>query len=593
MASKRSRIVSLLLVVMMLMGILTVATVSTSAASGDTVYCKNDAGWSEVYCYMWKDGVGDNHSWPGIKMTKGDDGYWSYNITGDWNMIIFNNNQGTQTGDMSYPGNGKCYNNSTNQWGDSPVPPVTNPTTPTDPSVEPTNPTTPPTPAGKNVIYCQNDAGWGSVSVYLWNSDSDKDASWPGTKATLLGDNIWMYEYDKDYANVIFNNGGQGTQTADLQNPGTGYLYNNSTGQWVFYDVNKLHIKEFTTDVAAPQYTGVDILLSMNAGGGEGELSYKFAVNNTVISDFSAKNSVTWTPTAAGTYTLTFTVKDEAGETLTKTMSYEIKDIKSEVTPVIKSVSVTPADTSTNVIQKGVPAKISVDAGGGNVGTKLLFYKVKVTDPAGETANVPYYSLKNQIDFTPTKLGKYSFTVSVQASDNSFKTRTVEYECVSEMPDAPELSASLAVSGKTEVGSTVTAKATVTGGTAPYTYKFTVNGSLQQSYSVESSCAVEIEEAGSYTVEVTVKDATGATVTKSTTFVAEDKTPTVQGLKGDADGDGVVSIKDASQIQKHAAKILTLEGQLFKNADVDGDNTINVKDASTIQKYLAKMDVDW
>lgn len=116
MVSKRRRLMALLLAVMMLVGVMTVGTLSTSAASGDTVYCENAAGWGTVYCYMWGDSD-KNAEWPGVAMTKGDGNLWSYTMTGDWNNIIFNAGMNqAQTGDMTYPASGNCYNNSTNSW---------------------------------------------------------------------------------------------------------------------------------------------------------------------------------------------------------------------------------------------------------------------------------------------------------------------------------------------------------------------------------------------------------------------------------------------------------------------------------------------
>lgn len=87
-----------------------------TGAAGDTVYCQNAAGWSDVYCYMWTDGQGDNSAWPGVKMTNLGDGVFEYKLPKDFKMIIFNNNAGTQTGNMEYPGNSQIYNNSTQKW---------------------------------------------------------------------------------------------------------------------------------------------------------------------------------------------------------------------------------------------------------------------------------------------------------------------------------------------------------------------------------------------------------------------------------------------------------------------------------------------
>ncbi|MBQ8000355.1 MAG: starch-binding protein [Ruminococcus sp.] len=604
MVRRKHRLMSLVLCVLMVLSLATVASVaSVNAASGDTVYCQNDANWGEVYCYMWSDSLGDNGAWPGQKMTQGSDGLWSYSVSSDWNMIIFNNGSGTQTGDLNYQGNGSCYNNSNGSWTTVDTPNPT-PTTP-DPTPTPTtpDPTPTPTPSDKYVVYCKDEAGWGNVSVYMWTDGQGDNKSWPGVAATNIGDGVWMLEYDKDYANIIFNNGGS-TQTGDMTHPGSGQMYNNKTGQWSLYDPSQLHIKSFTADPASPQYTGVDIKLTVVAGGGEGELLYKFSAGNTVISDYSANNTAVWTPTTAGSYTITYEVKDEAGNTKTQTASFTIKDITTEVKPVVQTVAVTPTNFENTEIQKGKEATVDITAGGGNTGTKLLFYKVKITDPNGKTANVPYYTTKDAYKFTPTTLGTYTIEVSVQGSDNSTVVRMYEYECVDELSAPGALTASLKTSGSVEVGSTITATATASGGVAPYTYQFKLNDQIVKAYSSASSYSFELAEAGTYTVEVTVKDSDGATVTKTASVTVNDAVqpsnpdnptdPVIPvNLKGDADCDGEVNIKDATAIQKFIASIEDLSSQGEANAEVDYDDDITIKDATMIQKHIAGIDVNW
>ncbi len=60
-------------------------------------------------------------------------------------------------------------------------------------------------------------------------------------------------------------------------------------------------------------------------------------------------------------------------------------------------------------------------------------------------------------------------------------------------------------------------------------------------------------------------------------------------LRGDADGDGNVNIKDVTTIQRHLADIDRLSGNRIKAADVDG-NGLNIDDATRIQRYLAEFE---
>jgi hypothetical protein len=57
-------------------------------------------------------------------------------------------------------------------------------------------------------------------------------------------------------------------------------------------------------------------------------------------------------------------------------------------------------------------------------------------------------------------------------------------------------------------------------------------------------------------------------------------------LIGDVDLDTIISVKDATQLQKHIVNFITLTGDSLIAAECDGDNRLSVKDATVIQKYL-------
>ncbi len=60
-------------------------------------------------------------------------------------------------------------------------------------------------------------------------------------------------------------------------------------------------------------------------------------------------------------------------------------------------------------------------------------------------------------------------------------------------------------------------------------------------------------------------------------------------LRGDANGDGDVTIDDVTLIQMHLADILYLDDNQLKAAEVDGDGDVTIDDVTRIQMYLAEI----
>lgn len=64
-----------------------------------------------------------------------------------------------------------------------------------------------------------------------------------------------------------------------------------------------------------------------------------------------------------------------------------------------------------------------------------------------------------------------------------------------------------------------------------------------------------------------------------------------ESLKKDLDGNGKLNIKDATMVQKAAAKAITLTEEQTKIADYNYDGEVNIIDVTMIQKYLIGMSV--
>lgn len=542
MVKRQHKIMCLVLCLMLAVSTVFVGVVSASAATGDTVYVRVNNGWSNVNCYMWSDGLGNNASWPGKAMTKVEDGVYSYTLDKDYTMVIFNNGS-KQTGNLTYPGHGKIYDLTKGTWSDYAGAPSQDAT-----AQRPTSATTATTPSGEGTtVYLNNEAGWATPAVYMWNSDSDNNGSWPGVKMTNIGGNVYQYTASKTYTSCIFSNSGQ-SQTGNLTAK-DGYIYNNKTNEWSVYDTSPLQVKEFTADPASNIYTGTDVQLSATAANNSGAaVSYKFSVTNaqggtSTLSDFSSAKSVTWTPTVAGEYTITFDFKDTDGNTNNRTMTLEVKDDSALVKPIIKSV--TPANL--NLIKVNSTATVTVKAGGGKTGTNLLFYKYVVTDPNG-AQNTPYYTLNNIYTFVPTMKGEYKVNVYVQGSDNSTINKTYTYTAADDVTEPTTVVVPTTAPQPTTVQPT------------------TVKPTTPQ--------------------PTTVKPTTPQPTTVQPTTAPER-------LRGDVDGDGDITVMDSTYLQKSIVGISdvpALETLDLKICDLDGDGTISVKDATIIQKIVVNLE---
>ena len=273
-----------------------------------------------------------------------------------------------------------------------------------------------------HTIYFMNNDNWSRVSCYMWNNEQGdaNNASWPGEAMTDEGDGVWSYDIKGDYNMVIFNNG-SGSKTLDLDYPGDCMIYDNGFKE---YDTNPLKVKAFESSVASPQYIGSSIVFTAAAKSDGSVIEYQFSVNGTVTQNYSTNSTFTWNPVSTGEYTIKLDVKDNIGNTNTKELTYEIKDPSNEVKPIFLSSS--PA-TKTQ-IKTGATTNISVNAAGGNTGTKLLFYKYVVKDPSNTQINTAYYTLNKNYSFTPTVAGNYTVEVSVQSSDNTTITQKLTYE---------------------------------------------------------------------------------------------------------------------------------------------------------------------
>lgn len=64
-------------------------------------------------------------------------------------------------------------------------------------------------------------------------------------------------------------------------------------------------------------------------------------------------------------------------------------------------------------------------------------------------------------------------------------------------------------------------------------------------------------------------------------------------IKGDADGDGYVSVSDATTIQRYLVGFYDLDDEQVLSADTDGDGYVSISDVTMIQRYLVGLVENW
>ncbi len=289
------------------------------------------------------------------------------------------------------------------------------------------------TSASGDTVYFQNTGNWSKVNAYMWydGKSNANNKAWPGEAMTDEGDGVWSYDIKGEYDHIIFSNNGS-SQTGNITYPGNSMIYKD--GKWEVYDTSPLRITSFESDTKSPAYIGSAIALTTTTKTETTGVQYQYSVNSQVIRSYSADNSCVWNPVASGDYTVRVDVKDNAGNQNFREMSFTIKDPSQEQKPVFLSSN----PLTGNQIKTGTATNLSVNAAGGNTGTKLLFYKYVVKDPSGDQVNTAYYTLNKNYSFTATKTGTYTVDVSVQGSDNQTITQQLKFESTQNPTDPTE-----------------------------------------------------------------------------------------------------------------------------------------------------------
>ena len=190
------------------------------------VYVENQAGWEAIALYQWGTENNLGGGWPGMQPTgvevinNVEYTYFEYkveDVDGKAQNLIFNNNGGgVQTADMPVTFSKDIVDHFYRIFNEKDCEIVEDPLK---------VPEKLPEHEGTIRVYADNQAGWEAIALYQWGTENNLGGGWPGAQPTgtetIAGVEYTYFEYavadvEGKEQNLIFNNNGGGTQTADM-----------------------------------------------------------------------------------------------------------------------------------------------------------------------------------------------------------------------------------------------------------------------------------------------------------------------------------------------------------------------------------------
>ncbi|WP_338470935.1 triple tyrosine motif-containing protein [Niallia sp. XMNu-256] len=295
----------------------------------------------------------------------------------------------------------------------------------------------------------------------------------------------------------------------------------NKTGSASFYEaMNEMNYKinvgkvtsvEVEADQASPQRVGTPITLTATSEGSNEPL-YRFLVKGekgkpTTLQSYSSNDTVTWTPTSPGNYTITVYGKDKNKPGLgayeaQAVMSYEVNADK------VTSVNVTAEQSAPQVV--GTPITLKATSEGSNE----PLYRFSIKDNKGTVTTLKSYSGSDTVTWTPTSIGNYKIIVYGKDKNSSDSEEYFEEQAVMNYKVKAGKITSVNVTAQQSApqmaGTPITLKATSEGSNEPL-YRFLIKDdkgtvTTLQTYNSNDTVTWTPTSAGNYTIIVHGKD---------------------------------------------------------------------------------------
>ena len=318
-------------------------------------------------------------------------------------------------------------------------------------------------------------------------------------------------------------------------------------------NTGKIVSKEFTVTVksaalannstisATSVNAGTTVTMTGKATGGTSPYKYAYYYKKSTDSSwtkayvtssgsvYTKYDSMTFTPSAAGTYNVKINVKDKYGEGDVVSKEFTLT-VKAGALANKSTISATSVNAGTTVTMTG-------KATGGTEPYKFAYYYKKSTASdwtrAYTTASGSAYTKNTSVTFKPTSAGTYNVKINVK--DNNGTGTVVSKEFTLTVKSGAVANNSKISSTSISKNTTVTLTGAATGGTEPYKfayyYKLSTASDWTRAYTTASGSAYTKNttvtftpsKAGTYNVKINVKDnnGEGTAVTKEFTLTVK------------------------------------------------------------------------
>ena len=574
-----------------------------------TIHAGVPEGWTGAYLYAWNDN-GANYGWPGVPMTKGDDGFWTAELLPAYtNVVIAEKDGGAQSVDLTVTGN-ECWIAFTTQNENGKFEANVSDAAPEDfvPPGAGEDPVEPEVPVADMVVYVKLPDQWTNPRLWIWDENGNTPAYigvWPGNLAmTLEADGWYSCAIPSKYNNFLISADGE-LQTGDMMvspapqvwvdcyDPGLiSIYYENPNGQ----APGPMPIPTVMVHAGVPEsWTGC-YLYAWNETGpytewpgiemskfddGFWAADVPAEYNNVVIAqkngnvqsvDLTVEGSECW---------IAFIRLNDSGKYEANVTDYAPENF---VPPVVPETPVEPSEEMT------VYAKVPTEW----INVRLWAWDDENTHPE-DMGPWP-----GNLTMTRGEDGWYYYSLPMKyrnllINGDGVQTKDLKVEQLPEVwldctdPQNPVVSYSKPGSA---VGAALSGKITSFGDASEMvTVQLWQEDAVYTVTTTEGTYTFENVAFGSYTLKVS--KAKHVTRAYAVVVEADAQLDVKIHLLGDVTGDGRVNVADTSKVYSHVKGSALLTDYALACADVDGNGKINVADTSKVYSHVKGSKLLW